>query len=74
MGDTKALLDELERLKRENERLRQQINTSDGGTVELAEAETEKPTNKAKVERLDNDSIQRFSRQLLLKEIGVKGA
>lgn len=70
MSAEKDLLSELERLKAENARLKQKLNEL--GPVESDESKGGVPTLDP-IERLDNARIQRFSRQLLLKEIGVKG-
>ncbi len=65
MAGEQALLEELARLKKENESLRRQLGAS--GNVKTL------PAAAAKIEALDNRQIERFSRQLLLKEVGVKG-
>jgi hypothetical protein len=68
MAGEQALLEELARLKKENESLRRQMGAA--ADVKTAPA----PKAAAKIETLDNRQIERFSRQLLLKEIGVKGS
>lgn len=74
--DLSALQAEIAALKKENAALK----AAALGTVLTETANTSKPitaiptvTPKPPKERLDNEEIARYSRQLLMSEIGVQG-